>query len=491
MISFRTNDGAQLAALNRSQAMAEFKPDGTVLSANQNFLDLLGYTLDEIEGRSHALLMEPIVRDTPAYQSFWDGLRRGEFQSGEFRRVTKDGRQVWIQGTYNPILDRTGRVTKVVKFAIDITTAKLRSLEADGRLAALDRSQAIIAFALDGTILEANRNFLAVMGYRLEDVLGRHHSMFIDEAEVASEAYSAFWAALRRGEYQAAEYRRLAKGGVEVFIHGTYNPISDADGRLVKVVKFAVDVTEQVRRRQGRADAQRAIGNDLDAIGQAVEDVTRQTSGAANAVGQISGDIQLVASGAEELAASVSEISQQVANAARLTGEAVSQAERTTSIIEGLTTQASQIGDVVGMIAGIASQTNLLALNATIEAARAGPAGRGFAVVAAEVKTLAEQTARATGQIGKQIAANQSATREAVEAIGAIGNTIRRLDEVSSAISAAVEEQSAVTREMSGSMLTASNGVASIATGMDLIARASERVDGATRQVRDVARALG
>ncbi len=405
--------------------------------------------------------------------------------------MTKDGRQVWIQGTYNPILDRTGRVAKVVKFAIDITAAKLRSLEADGRLAALDRSQAIIAFALDGTILEANSNFLAVMGYRLEEVLGRHHSMFMDEAEVASEAYSAFWAALGRGEYQAAEYRRLAKGGVEVFIHGTYNPISDADGRLVKVVKFAVDVTEQVRRRQRRAEAQRAIGNDLDAIGQAVEDVTRQTSGAANAVGRISGDIQLVASGAEELAASVGEISQQVTNAARLTGEAVSQAEHTTSIIEGLTTQASQIGDVVGMIAGIASQTNLLALNATIEAARAGPAGRGFAVVAAEVKTLAEQTARATGQIGKQIAANQSATREAVEAIGAIGNTIRRLDEVSSAISAAVEEQSAVTREMSGSMLTASNGVASIATGMDLIARASERVDGATRQVRDVARALG
>ncbi|MET3482384.1 PAS domain-containing methyl-accepting chemotaxis protein [Methylobacterium sp. 1973] len=491
MISFRTNDGAQLVALNRSQAVAEFKPDGTVLSANQNFLDLLGYTLDEIKGRSHALLVEPIFRDTPAYQSFWNGLRRGEFQSGEFRRVTKDGRQVWIQGTYNPILDRTGRVAKVVKFAIDITATKLRSLEADGRLAALDRSQAIIAFGLDGTILEANSNFLAVMGYRLEEVLGRHHSMFMDEAEVASEAYSAFWAALGRGEYQAAEYRRLAKGGVEVFIHGTYNPISDADGRLVKVVKFAVDVTEQVRLRQRRAEAQRAIGNDLDAIGQAVEDVTRQTSGAANAVGRISGDIQLVASGAEELAASVGEISQQVTNAARLTGEAVSQAEHTTSIIEGLTTQASQIGDVVGMIAGIASQTNLLALNATIEAARAGPAGRGFAVVAAEVKTLAEQTARATGQIGKQIAANQSATREAVEAIGAIGNTIRRLDEVSSAISAAVEEQSAVTREMSGSMLTASNGVASIATGMDLIARASERVDGATRQVRDVARALG
>ena len=482
---------ALMDAIDRSRARIEFAPDGTILTANPIFLELLGYTLAELQGRNHSTFMPAAERDAPSYRAFWEALRRGEPQTREFKRVAKDGRTVWIQATYNPVLDRAGRVRRVVKFASDVTAQVERSIDHAGQLDALHRSQAVIEFALDGTILTANPNFLDAVGYRLEEIRGRHHSLFVDAVEQQGAAYRGVWAQWARGEFAAGEFRRIARGGREVWIQATYNPIKDRDGVPVKVVKFATDITAQVHERQRRAEAQRAIGTDLDAIGEAVEAVTRQTAEAAGIVGQVSSDIQAVASGAEELSASVGEISQQVSHAARMAGEAVEQARHTGSIVEGLSGQAAQIGEVVTMIQGIASQTNLLALNATIEAARAGASGKGFAVVASEVKALAEQTAKATDQIRVQISATQAATREAVGAIGSIQGTIRSLDEVSAAIAAAVEEQSAVTREMSGSMHTAAHGVTTIAGGMDAIARASEQVDAATQQVRVAARAVG
>jgi len=261
---FATSKGAsaeaKLAAMGRSQAVIEFDLDGTILAANANFLDLMGYRLDEVVGRKHALFVAAGERDSQAYREFWTGLRRGTFQSAEFRRVAKDGRPVWIQASYNPVLDAVGRPVKIIKFATDVTARKRRDAAVAGQLAAIRRSQAVIEFDLDGTILEANDNFLAAMGYVLSEVQGRHHSMFLASGERDSADYRAFWQALRHGEFKAGEFRRQGKGGRDVWIQATYNPILDEEGRPFRVVKFAADITARKRREADWGGQIAAIG---------------------------------------------------------------------------------------------------------------------------------------------------------------------------------------------------------------------------------------
>jgi methyl-accepting chemotaxis protein len=254
------NAMAQLEAISRSQAVIEFATDGTVLNANDKFLALLGYSLSEIVGKNHSLFVDPASRDSAEYRGFWAALNRGEFQSAEYKRIGKAGKEVWIQASYNPVLDRDGKVAKVVKFATDITAQKIHAMGDAGKLAAIDRAQAVIEFNLDGTIVTANNNFLKAMGYSLVEIQGKHHSMFVEPAIRDSAAYREFWAKLNRGEFEAAEYKRIGKGGREVWILATYNPILDEKGKPIKVVKFATDVTEQKLRFADLAGQVEAIG---------------------------------------------------------------------------------------------------------------------------------------------------------------------------------------------------------------------------------------
>ena len=251
---------AQAAAISESQAVIEFKLDGTIATANKNFLNALGYSLSEIQGKHHSMFVEPSERDSAAYREFWTNLNRGESQAAEYKCISKGGKEVWFQASYNPILDPAGKPFEVIEFATDITARKIRSMEEAGKIEAILRSQAVIEFTLDGTIVTANENFLKALGYSLAEIQGKHHSMFIEPAMRESSAYREFWASLNAGQYLAAEYKRIGKGGKEVWILASYNPILDEKGKPFKVVKFATDVTEQKLRTADLAGQIAAIG---------------------------------------------------------------------------------------------------------------------------------------------------------------------------------------------------------------------------------------
>ena len=252
---------AQLVALNRSQAVIEFNMDGSIVTANQNFLNALGYRLDEIQGKQHSMFVPVVQRDSSDYRAFWAALNRGEFQAGEYKRIAKGGREVWIEASYNPVLDGGGKPVKVVKFATDVTRSKLRGMADASKIAASDRAQAVIEFNVDGTVRTANGNFLKALGYSLDEIQGKHHSMFVPQAERDSAAYREFWAKLNRGEYQAGEYKRIGKGGKEVWILASYNPMLDETGKPFGVVKFATEITDQKLKN---AD----LSGQIDAIGK-------------------------------------------------------------------------------------------------------------------------------------------------------------------------------------------------------------------------------
>jgi methyl-accepting chemotaxis protein len=790
----RINDdrSGQIAAINKAQAVIEFNMDGTVITANENFLKALGYTLDEIKGKHHSLFVDEAYKQSSAYKEFWAKLNRGEYDAAEYKRIGKGGKEVWIQASYNPILDLNGKPFKVVKYATDVTKQKLLNADYQGQIAAISKAQAVIEFNMDGTVITANDNFLRALGYTLDEIKGKHHSLFVDENYRQSADYAEFWSKLRRGEYQAAEYKRIGKGGREVWIQASYNPILDLNGKPFKVVKYATDISAQkqaisamiadavmlsqaavegklatradaskhqgdfrkvvegvnatldavisplnvaakyvdeiakgvipakitdtyngdfntiknnlnacidglgglqegtavtqrmaandytkredghyvgifadlaggingvqerihhvigtVRRvSQGnledlaeykkigrrsehdelipsvlammdslgalvadaemlsgaavngklatRADASKhqgdyrkaieGVNNTLDAVigplnvaakyvdnisiglieaseilqAMAANDYTRRVSGSdqrvkitdayngdfntiknnlnaciealagvgtatnqtadtlqasmksiaqnsqalssasqelaatsqqmsgnaeetsaqantvATATQQVTTNLNSVATGAEEMTSTVQSISSNAGEAAKVAGEAVKTANAANATVAKLGESSAEIGQVIKVITSIAQQTNLLALNATIEAARAGEAGKGFAVVANEVKELAKQTAKATEDISQKITAIQEDTKRAVESIGSITAVINQINDISSTIATAVEEQSATTNEMSRNVQEATKGSAEISKNIQGVATAAE-----------------
>mgnify|MGYP001809686787 CR=1 FL=1 len=478
---------AKLKALDAAQAIIEFAMDGTILTANANFLNLLGYSLEEVKGKKHVMFVDPSYAKTPQYAQFWDKLRRGEADAAQYKRLGKGGREVWIEASYNPIRDRNGQPYKVVKFAVDVTKQKLDFADMSGQVAAIGKSQAVIAFGMDGVVLEANDNFLKALGYGLDEIKGKNHRMFVEPAYGQSRQYQEFWDALRRGEFQQAQYKRIGKGGREVWIEASYNPIFDLNGKPFKVVKYATDITEQVKRL---ADLKSLIDVNFTEIDGALSQSEAKASGASIAAADASANVQMVASAAEELAASIGEISSSMSKSQAASDDAYQQTANADDATKRLAEAASAMNGIVGLIQNIASQINLLALNATIESARAGDAGKGFAVVANEVKSLANQAANATEQIGREIDGMQSISGAVVRALEQIRSAIGNVQEYVSATASAVEEQAAVTQSMSSNMQGAAGSVTTIAENIGEISSALHQVGQAVQKTKSAAEIL-
>ncbi len=476
-----------LTAIDRSQAVIEFGLDGTILTANNNFLAVMGYSLPEILGRHHNMFVDPLYRDSDDYRRFWAALNRGEFQAAQFKRIGKGGKEVWIEAAYNPILRRGGRPFKVVKYATDVTPRKAEYADLRGQVDAIHKSQAVIEFTADGHILTANQNFLKLLGYRLDEIQGRHHSLFVEPGFRASSEYRRFWEQLNHGEYQAAQFKRIGKGGREVWIEASYNPVLDLNGQLAKIVKFATDITKQVALL---ANFKTLIDRSFGEIDSAIERSTGEASQAANAVRETSGGIHDMATSTEELAASSREISAMMVRSKAATDTAHDQTAIADNATQRLSQTSGAMGGIIALIREIAGQINLLALNATIESARAGDAGKGFAVVAREVKNLARQAANATNLIAAEIQKLQSVSTEVVEALANIGQSIDQVREFVAGTASAVEQQSAVTRTVSSGMQTTAANIAAINDNMTEISSAVSQVAQALAGTKNAATVL-
>ena len=501
----------QIAAINRSQAVIHFTLDGRIIDANENFLKAVGYSLDDIRGQHHSMFVDPDHRDTSEYRAFWSKLARGEYDAGEYKRLGKGGREIWIQASYNPIFDRSGKPVKVVKYATDITAQKLRSADFEGQIAAIHKSQAVIEFSLDGIVLTANENFLKTLGYTLGEIRGQHHRMFVDPVYRESAEYRMFWERLSRGEYDAGQYKRIGKGGTEIWIQASYNPIMDLNGKPMKVVKYASDITElqgianqvataardndltQRIALEGKSGATRLLSesfNDLlRSVGSVISDIRTATREVASSTAEISTSTTDLSQRTEEQASSLEQTSasmEQMATTVRKNadnarnandligatrdvadkgGDVVSRAVAAMARIEE---SSRRISDIISVIDEIARQTNLLALNAAVEAARAGEAGRGFAVVASEVRSLAQRSSQAAKDIKDLILNSSSQVQDGVQLVNQAGTSLKDIVDAIRGVAGIVADISKASDEQ--------------ALGIDQINKALTQMDEMTQQ---------
>ncbi len=526
---------AVLAAINRSLGCIEFDPAGTVLSANENFCNILGYAPQEIKGRHHSMFVEPAYARSAEYKEFWQKLGCGEFDAREYKRIGKNGKEIWIQATYNPVFNARGKVSKVVKIATDVTAAKVKAAETQGKLDAISRAQGVIEFSTDGTICSANENFLSLMGYRLEEICGRRHRMFVEPDYAASPDYVAFWKKLSRGEYFADEFRRIGKGGKEVWIQASYNPIFDPNNRVIKIVKFATDITQRVQnvkaigeglRRLAEGDlTQRLDRPFMPALEQVRKDFNVAVAGLETEVGDVVHGAQSMQSGTQEIAIAADDLArrteQQAASleetsaavqeicaavkawaasateAHRRAAQANAEAQNGGGIVAKATVamrriekSSQNIAQIIGAMDEIALQTNLLALNAGVEAARAGEARHGFAVVASEIRALAQRSAEAAKEIKNLILLSSEEVGEGVGLVVETGQSLERIAAQVVDISKLAAEIARTAVEQSSSLQQVSVAVAQMDQDTQKNAAMVEETTAASHNLRSEAEGL-
>jgi len=526
---------AQVDALHRVQAIIEFDLEGNILTANDNFLNAVGYSLKEIKGQHHRMFVEPSYANSSEYKAFWQRLAKGTFDSGEYKRIGKSGNEIWIQASYNPILDDNNKPVKVIKFATDITAQKKQSADYEGQIAAISKSQAVIEFNMDGTIITANENFLQTTGYRLEEIQNQHHSMFAEPEYAKSDEYKGFWQRLNRGEFDAGEYKRLGKGGKEVWIQASYNPIFDSNGKPFKVVKYATDITQRklaiediksVIMAMTEGDLTQRItqdyGKEFNVLTQAMNTLSDKLSQLVNEIRHASSavfgtsselaqgnkelshrtesqasSLEETASAMEELAAT---IQQNATNAVDATSLSKNAMEVSTSggkvlaeavdAMEAIQKSSKKISDIISVIDEIAFQTNLLALNAAVEAARAGEQGKGFAVVASEVRNLAQRSASAAKEIKGLINNSVDAVNDGSELVNNTGATFEEVVKSVTEVVQKISEISTASQEQASGINEVSAAVSQMDTMTQQNAALVERSSASSNAMEEQARRL-
>ena len=476
----------QLEAIGKLQAVIEFNLDGTIVTANDNFLKTLGYTLDEITGRHHSLFVDATYRESNDYRQFWRDLNDGRAQSGDFKRIGKGGREVWISAIYSPIRDISGRPVKVVKFASDITSRKQAEADAS-RVTSMMENAPINIMCTD---LDLKLRYMNPASVKTLRTLQQYLVVPVDQ--MIGQTIDIFHKHPEHQRRMLADPKNLphrAKINVgpevlDLLVSAIYD---NAGVYIGPMVSWSV-VTEQLRIESRVNEAAHNLSesaSQLTSLSQQLGANAEETAAQANVVSaaseEVSTNVQTVATGAEEMSASIREIAKNASEAARVAQSAVKLAESTNQTVAKLGDSSADVGKVIKVITSIAQQTNLLALNATIEAARAGEAGKGFAVVANEVKELAKETAKATEDISQKIEAIQADTRGAVQAIGQIADVIHQINDISNTIASAVEEQTATTNEITRNVTEAARGSAEIAHNITGVAQAAKSTtEGAT-----------
>lgn len=493
-----------MTAIEEVQCILRFDLHGRIVAVNDNYIRLSGYGRDELVGHDVSMLSDPNEPNRAASEDFWNALKRGEPQAGDFKRISKSGRTFYINAVYTPVRDANGTVTEVVTFAVDITKAQHHALDAQNKLEALAEAQGMVEFLPDGTILNANENFLKTMGYRLDEVKGQHHRMFVDAEEQRTNEYQTFWQSLARGEPFGGDFRRVDKNGNSIWIFGFYSPVRDDMDNVVKVVKFATDVTPRVNAVTELTEGLQALADgklrhrisdhvrgefaelresfnrsltvfsDLVAtirsragimkseaseISRGARDLAHRGESqaaaleeTAAAVEEISGNITMTSESAQQADGAARDAQKVVLHGAEIVGKAI-------AAIERIDEHTRQMGEFTRVIESFAFQTNLLSINAAVEAARAGEVGRGFAVVANEVRNLAQQSAKASQNIADLISKSENEVKMGVKLVRDAGTA---LDQIRTAAGGVVEnitgiahattEQSTGVREVSTSL---------------------------------------